>query len=201
MISLLREGSIALKRWHIGILSVTMVLSLLLCSCSSGKVNIDRKGIHDLYNKAESMGIQAKISAEFPDRVSDYRVTYEYKKNADGVIKIMEPASVNDVTIHIRPDGSKLSFDGACLETGVVNPAGVTPISVLPTLISCWAKGDVSEVETTKRNGSPTLLMVYRSGDMEYRTWFLRENYHPIYAEVMVSGRCVLRVDYEKCRL
>ena len=43
------------------------------------------------YKSLENAIFQVTISADFPERVSGYRVTYDYSKSADSTIKSSSP--------------------------------------------------------------------------------------------------------------
>ena len=180
---------------------LALVLILGGCSGSGGRVETDKIGITEFYRNLETAQMQVGISADFPERVAKYRVAYAYSKSGTSAMTILEPKSVSDVKITIAQGATELSFDGTRLETGTIDETGTTPLSALPCLIKAWAQGDVSETEAVKRDGTEALLLIYRntSGEqqIEYRSWFDRQSYNPIYAEVLVDGRCKVRCEFE----
>lgn len=177
------------------------VFLFISCETLSKQAEEDANGITEHYKSLENAIFQVAISADFPERVSGYRVTYDYSKSADSTIKILEPLSVSDIVIKISAGSTILEYDGARLETGELNRAGVTPMSVLPCLVKAWADGNISEIEAVNRNGTAALLIVYRSiiddEEIVYRTWFDRADYKPLYAELIADGECKIRCTFE----
>ena len=185
------------------LLPLMIIPCLLLSACASFRknVDVDQTGITEFYKALESAQMQVGVSADFPERISKYRVAYSYKKNDTSTLTILEPKSVADIQIAIAQGQTELQFGGARLETGTLDESGLTPLSALPCLMKAWSQGDVSEAEAVSRDGTKALLLIYRNQveeqEIEYRTWFDRSTYHPIYAEVLTDGKCVIRCEFE----
>lgn len=185
-----------MKKWMMALLPL-----FLLVSCGNQGSEHAESAIAALYREAASIRMEATIVAEFSDRSADYRVAYTGSKDQSGVITVLAPASIAGVKATIGDDGSTLQFADTILETGVTNEDDVTPMSALPKLQKIWSMGDAGEIGAEKRDGKDTWLLVYREGNMEYRTWFLKENLCPVYAEVFHDDRAILRISYEKCEM
>lgn len=185
------------------IMLLTMIPCVFLVSCGtfSKDVNVDKQGICEYYKALGGMEMQVGISADFPERVSKYRIRYTYKKDAESAIEIIEPEEVSGVKISIEKGKSEIEFDGARLETGKLDARGLTPLNSLPRLMEKWATDEVEQIEAVSRDGVDTVLMIHFSDadgeNTEYRTWFDRESYYPIYSEILSDGRCVIRCEYE----
>ena len=185
-----------MKKWTMALLPL-----FLLVSCGNQGSEHAESAIAARYREAASIQMEALIVAEFSDRSADYRVAYTETKDGDGVVTVLAPESIAGITATIGKDGAQLQFSDTILETGVTNEDDVTPMSALSRLKAVWCKGDAGEIGAEKRDGKDSWLLVYREGDMEYRTWFLKENLSPVYAEIFHDDRAIIRVTYEKCEM
>ena len=173
-----------------------VLLCLILSGCAlSRSVETDEVGVRAYYENLEETNQKIMISAEFPSYVSEYLVSYQYRRDGDHLITVLEPESIAGVTATIRDGDTVLSMDELRLETGTLDENGLTPISALPRLIETW-KTHPSGVESVRENGTDCLLMVYDEEAISYRTVFSRETYLPIRAEVFCDGERVLRLQY-----
>ena len=175
---------------------IPCVLMMFTAACGRD-ISVDKIGITEYYKSLEGVQMQVGISADFPERVSKYRVKYTYSKSDTSAIEILEPESVSGIRISIAGGESEIVFDGARLETGAISQSGTTPLSALPCLMKKWAEGEVSQVQAVSHDGADALLMIYSDEDLEYRTWFEVSTYDPIYAEIISDGRCVMRCEFE----
>lgn len=171
------------------------------CVGSRRDADVDRTGITEYYKALGGMKMQVSIAADFPERISKYRVRYTYNRDAESCIELIEPKDVSGIKIRISEDLSRLEYDGARLETGKLSQSGITPMSALPLMMREWSLGNASQFEEGKHDGADAMLMVYSSeinGEaVEYRTWFDRQSYYPLYAEVFADGRCMVRCEFE----
>jgi len=169
------------------------------CNSAVRDINADKTGVAEFYKAVAGLKFQVGITADFPERISKYRVCYTYARDERSIVEILEPEEINGVKISVDSGETKIEFDGARLETGKLNENGLTPLSALPKLVEQWISGDITEVEAVRRDGVDATLMIYSADDenIEYRTWFDRTSYNPIYAEIIVDGKCVIRCEYE----
>ena len=59
---------------------LTIITCMLIAGCGAKKANVDIAGIEEYYKALVGMKMQVGISADFPERVSKYRVSYTYKR-------------------------------------------------------------------------------------------------------------------------
>ncbi len=180
---------------------LTIILCVILTGCGARDLGVDKAGIKEYYKALGGMKMQVGISADFPERVSKYRVGYTYKKDDKSSIEIIEPEEVSGIKVSVKDGEGEIEFDGSRLETGKLDGRGLTPLNALPRLMKKWSGGEISQTELGSRDGVDTILLIYSDDgsdeDTEYRTWFNRENYYPIYSEIISDGRCVIRCEYE----
>lgn len=183
------------------VMLLTIIPCIILTGCGARDSGVDKAGIEEYYKAIDGMKMQVGISADFPERVSKYRVSYTYKKGDKSSIEIIEPQEVSGIKISVRDGEGEIEFDGARLETGKLDERGLTPLNALPRLMEKWSGGEISQTEVGSRDGVDTILLIYSDDgsdeDAEYRTWFNRENYYPLYSEILSDGRCVIRCEYE----
>lgn len=175
-------------------------LFFVLCACRAG-TETDERGIRDYYAALPEATFQVAIEREYADRIDAYRVEYAYRKDAESTITLREPESIAGVTVRLRPGETELEFGETRLAAGALDEGGVTPLSCLPQLMRLWANGEVSGMETASENGTDLLLFVWnqtvKAREVSYRTWFSRDTYAPVRAEIYENGRRILCLAFE----
>ena len=189
-----------LKRIYLALLLVALILTGG-CTSDKNSVSADELIISEYYKSIDKMGIQAYISAVFPDRIAEFRLKYDYLKNGEGSITVLSPESVAGVKVSVLNGKTELKFDGATLETGELSQNGISPLNALPGLFNQWVSGIATQVDESKLGQTDALLIIHSaeaSGqEIEYRTWFNKKNYNPVYAEIYADGNRIIRCEYE----
>ena len=172
----------------------------LLCACSAS-TKTDELGIRDYYAALPQAKYQVSIEREYPDRMDTYRVEYAYQKDGESTITVLEPKSIAGVKARLHAGKTELEFESTRLAAGSLEAGDATPLSCLPQLMRVWASGEVSGVEQETENGTKLLLLVWNQtveeSEQSYRTWFSRETYAPVRAEIYKDGTRILRLTFE----
>lgn len=186
------------KRILLPISALLLFAIFTSCSANSGDV----ASITEHMRKVSSATYVANITANFPSREVEFTLNYNYSKNGDDRISVLAPSDVAGVSLSVSQSTSTLEFDGAQLELGKLNDNGLSPFSAISSLITTWVSGSYSEVDNTKIFGKDATLIISRvadgTNDIEYRTWFSKEEALPLYAEVFSDGRRVIQCEFER---
>lgn len=177
---------------------------LLMFSSCSGDFS-EAEELTRRFSSVSSMDARVRITADFPSREAVYIIDYSYKKDGDDALTIRAPEDVAGVGAVISKGTARLTFDGAILETGKFSETEISPLSAVPTLISVWCGGNITEAECTKLSGKDTAFVITRissdEGDTEYRTWFLRDNGAPLRSEIFLNGERIIQCEFERADL
>ena len=138
----------------------------------------------------------ANIRADYTDRVFDFQIKFSGTEVA-GEIVIIKPESVAGVVVRVSDSGATMVYDGAELDTGDLGD-GLSPVGIIPILINEWKNGLMDFTVKEKRGSVGTVMMSSTLvGGATQKTWFEENSRLPIRAEVAVSGRTVLMIDFE----
>ncbi len=183
------------------LLLFAVVIGAFLTGCSlfnkDSAPSVYRIGEH--YKAVNALTMHVAISADFPEHMSEYKVKYAHNKESNDIIEIIEPEEVSGVKISVQQGKTEIVFDGARLETGAVDNAGLTPLNAIPKLIEQWSNGKVTESCVDSRNGVDTIMIVHEDDTekLEYRTWFNISDYTPVYSEIFADGKSAICCEYE----
>ena len=175
-----------------------MIILTLLTACSPSKNHTDKMAeIRTDFIAAERLELTAEITADYGDRVYDFRVKYT-GDSQKGRIEILAPESIAGITAETDISGITLVYDGARMETGRLSEGGLSPIEAIPTLISGWQRGIIKLLSGEKLDSYGTLSMTTGITETaQAKTWFDLGSLLPIMAEISESGKTVIRCEFE----
>lgn len=169
---------------------------LSLTSCKSGKESANEKAleIRDTV-LASDITFSAYITADYGDRVYDFKLDYD---SPGSRITVLEPEIISGITVGISESGTVLSYDGAELNTGALTEDGLSPIASIPTLVTEWQSGYISESYFEKLGDRDvTVITTTISESVTHSTWFDRETGLPVKSEIASEGYVVIQCVYE----
>ncbi len=177
------------------ILLLPFVFFFLFCSCSSDR---ETSEIPELYRSLADARYTVGITANFHSR--EYVSAIDFTYGDDGIFKasVIKPDEIEGITFTVKDGGGTLSFDGAYLETGELDASGLSPFSSLPALMTSWKEGNFREVQTAKMFGKNSILAISERDSYEYRTWFTKDEYLPLYAEIYSDGERIIQCKFER---
>ena len=179
---------------------ITIAVILILLSACSASVD-EVTAIREKVKSVPDATYVATVTASFPKREAEFVLKYARTRDGAGRISVINPAEVAGVALEVSDDGGTLTFDGAKLMTGELDERGTTPFSALPALVRSWSEDEISEAGKTRIFGRDAIMLVSRTeddfGKTEYRTWFSRDTYSPLYAETFSDGRRVITCRFE----
>ncbi|MCL1820415.1 MAG: hypothetical protein FWG36_07160 [Oscillospiraceae bacterium] len=176
------------------------IICIFLTACGLGGAQDAAELVREKYESGE-LKLAADIMADFGDRVSTYSVTYERDEQGNGLITILRPAEIAGITATITEDGGgTLEYDGLILETGKLAGTALTPIDAIPSMLSAWSNGYMSEAGTERWEGVKCYRLTYSqtvdNAVVEQQAWFDVETLAPIRGETLVDGRLVITCEF-----
>lgn len=183
--------------------ALLLLIPALLSACGKNGAGDIGERIQEYYRGAGSCSMQASVTADYADRVTEYGLLYEKESGAQsGTVTVLAPEEIRGLKASWDEDKSTLSYEDAILETGGGGDLTVTPVSVLPLLLENWAGGYVTD--TGAETYEDVKCCVLSSGDLEgdtkveYRTWFEQESFQPLLSEVYLDGRLFITCEFER---
>ena len=171
----------------------------MCASCSAGSAMSDE--LSESLSSVTHAEYTAKITANFPSRESSFVINYSHSPEGDRA-SVISPGEVAGVSYTVTDGGATLAFDDAILEIGKLSESGLSPFSCTGALIDVWKTGNFDEVSSSSMFGKDALLAISRKTEnkteTEYRTWFSKEDFLPLYAEIFSDGNRIIQCEFER---
>ena len=173
------------------------LLVLLLSSCGE----TDAQELKGALSSVTSAEYTAHITASFPSREAEYTISYTHSPEKDRA-SVIAPKEVAGVSYTVSGDDGFLEFDGAMLEVGKLSDSGISPFSSIYSLQKSWKDGAFEEVTADTMHGKKAYFVISREvtglSETEYRTWFSKDDFLPLYAEIFSDGKRIIMCEFER---
>lgn len=184
-----------------------MILPLLLLSaCAGGRVS----EAETLTNQARTAYLEltacsgsASITADYGLRVYDYALDFSYEREGETVLTLTAPENVAGVTATIAQGETGLAFDGVAVETGPVDPSGLSPLDAIPAILGYAREGFVAECALEGEEGQPEKLhLICRDPEkgpgegLECNLWLDGESLALLRGELSQDGLTVIQCEF-----
>ncbi|MDD4714990.1 MAG: hypothetical protein PHT34_00340 [Oscillospiraceae bacterium] len=176
-----------------------ILLILLLCACGKDSKAEERAlSIRAQMAGTSAMTMQADVTADYGDRVYAYTLKLDWKKEGQSVLAVLKPDNIKGVTAVLEEGKTKLSFEGASLDTGELSPDGLSPLDALPALIQNSREGYISDTAFSKCGDVPAVAVTYgapQEGEDQMvtcRIWYREDTGAPLQAEILNGGKAVI---------
>lgn len=187
-------------RVRASILFLLLVLFTTGCSARSGESDADK--IREHYSELKEATYDVTLRTDFGDRVLDFSVEYQHKTGGGGRMKVISPELIAGIEAEIGANGISLIYDGMTLELGALPGTGLSPMESLPFIVNQWSGGYVTQTGSEKRAGRALITVTTRvtQGEtvLEVTTWFEKETYKPVTAELLVDGFLTVSAFFEE---
>ena len=182
-----------------------LMISLLLSGCQAAG---DTKGPQEqaLVIRGEyldSAGCKAKmdVTADYGQRVYTYTLDVSVTQE-ETVLTVAAPQELAGITARMNGEGSRLEYDGAMLETGLLDEDGLTPLSAVPVLLESARSGFMDSCTLERLGEQETLRVLCRDPECsagqgrETTLWFHAQTHALVRGEIAVDGYRVLLCDF-----
>lgn len=185
-----------------------MLLALVLSACGgtgagsrAEQLALDMRGA---YLAMTACTASMEVTADYGSRVYDYGIDVSWEKEGDTVLTVTAPENIAGVTARLRRDATALEYDGIRVETGPLNPEGLSPMDALPALLTAAREGFLAQcVMETAEDGTAVLHTVSRDPEAEpgsgteLQLWFQADTHALLRGEISQDGftviQCVFR--------
>ena len=184
-----------------GLICVLMT-TLLLAGCGGAGVSEAEElalTIRGEYLSMENCAVQAAVTADYGQRVYEYQLTAAVT-GEETVLTLTAPETVAGLTARITGEENRLEFDGVSVETGPLDPSGLSPVSSIPVLLEAARSGYMTACALEEEG---TLLRV-DCGDpagtpgtgTETALWFDASSHALVQGEISVDGFRVILCEF-----
>ncbi len=131
------------------LLCVPMISLLLLTGCAGGggvgvsKAEEEALTLRTTYLEAEGFRGTAELTADYGQRVCQYQVDVEAGEEETSMT-ITAPDTVAGITARAVKDDTFLDYEDLVLETGPLDPEGLSPMSAVPALLEAVQSGYIT---------------------------------------------------------
>ena len=157
-----------------------LLICLLLCGCGNRALENRFTAFSQALAEKETLQFTAEVRSEYDDK--SFSFTLAYQKDAEGqTIRVLEPERIAGIQAHLAPESSTLEFQGLILDTGPLDPYGLSPMNALPTLVDALCGGHLESV--WEEDGIPAYHLIW-DDHLSARVWFDPETMAPLRAEL-----------------
>lgn len=171
----------------------------ILTSCNSGSEI--KNTLTEELKAVTHANYVVKTIVSFPEKEAEFTLSYSHSPEIDRA-SVITPAEIAGVSYSISGDDSTIEFDGAKLFTGKLPDNSLSPLSAVHMLLEIWKSGNFEETTLTTMYGKPAVLAISRrSGnvqELEVRTWFSKDDFLPLYAEIFSGGERIIKCEFER---
>ena len=121
-----------------------------------------------------------ELRAEYADRTLSFTLGYE-KDAAGETVSVLKPERIAGIRAHRAAGKNTLEFEGLVLDTGPLDPYGLTPMSALPSLVEALCTGHLDS--HWEENGSLVCRLIL-DDHLSASVWFDPQSMTPSYAEL-----------------
>ncbi|MGI5971773.1 MAG: hypothetical protein ACOX7P_08635 [Oscillospiraceae bacterium] len=177
-------------RRRIGALMMTL---LVLTGCGREKAIDQAHRLQSELARINGCKMEAEVHADYGDRTQDFVLRYELDES-EGLITVLAPEIIEGLAVSLKGDELEMLINDVRLETGKLDPEGLTPISALPVMLRAWREMPILSAGREKHEGADALIITF-GPETEKPAHCLRfdvENGMPLTAEIYSGGRAVI---------
>lgn len=192
---------------HLSRMCVPMIaLCLLLPGCGpageGGGAEQLALDIRGEYLAMEGCSAQLEVVADYGQRVYEYTVDLTYNADGETVLTVTAPENIAGVTARIQAGETALEYDGARIETGPLNEAGLSPVDAVPALMSYLQQGYIAECGMESGETGELLRLVCREPEgtagegLECSLWLDPSTHALVRGELSQDGFAVIKCEF-----
>ena len=176
-----------------------ILLLALLCACGGGNEDNDLVlSLREDFQNMDAWSGEMALTADYGQRVYDYSVSFTGDREEGTTLTITAPEEAEGITAVAKEGQTWLDYDGVRLETGPLDPQGLSPMDALPALLTELETGTVAEVGTETDGDLSLLRLTLRDPEVTPGTgretvfWFDKAQKTLLRAELRNDGATVV---------
>lgn len=173
-----------------------LMISFFLCGCGSRK---EEKLLSDFsagLSQQSDLSFVGKLRCEYDDRTVSF--TLQYKQLDEGCsVTVLQPAEIEGLCVELDEDGSVLKYDELFIDTGDLDPFGLSPLSALPLLADTLCG---SYMDSVRKEGNELVYTLVPTDEISMDIWFGEDDMIPRHAQIISEGRVRVFCDLESWR-
>ncbi len=173
-----------------------MITLIIMCGCSKStkyeeQFSTWRNGCIGTANHE----IKAEVSASDKEKVCEY--TLLYNSSLDGeTVKVLAPELIAQIGAEIKEGETRLTYDGAVLDTGSALTGKLSPLMALPTFMSVIKDGHWGNSWTEDNDGTQMLVSELEMSDgMIMTLWQNNSDMTPVHAELRSGDTVEIKIN------
>lgn len=188
-------------------LSCVLMMTLLLSGCQAGPVGETPEeaalALRQEYQTLAGWSAVVDVSVCYSEAVFDFTLDAKWRREGETVLTVTAPELVAGITARVAEGETVLEYDGAGLSLGLLDGAGLTPVSAVTALMAqieegymakcAWAGEEEQYLQITFRD--PELA---ENAGTQFVAAFDRASHALLAAEVSVAGETVLTAKISK---
>lgn len=181
--------------------SCVLMMTLLLSGCKAGPAAETPEeaalSLREEYQALSGWSATVDISVCYSEAVYDFTLDASWQREGETVLTITAPELVAGITARIAQGETVLEYDGAGLSLGLLDGAGLTPVSAVTAVMEQIETGYMAKCAWSGEN-SEYLQIFFQNPELEANTGtqflltFDRASRALLLAEVSVAGETVL---------
>ena len=185
-------------------LSCVLMMTLLLSGCKAGTAAETPEeaalALREEYQALAGWSAAVDVSVCYSEAVFDFTLDAKWRREGETVLTITAPELVAGITARVAEGETVLEYDGAGLSLGLLDGAGLTPVSAVTAIMGQIERGYMAKCVWS---GAEERYLQISFQDPELQpdtgTQFLltfdRASHALLSAEVSVAGETVLTAE------
>ncbi len=122
------------------LLPLLLMTCLFLSGCGDDAAEKRFADFSEELAAKETLSFSSDMRVEYADRTLEF--TLVYARDAEGqTITVLKPERIAGIRAHLAPGSNTLEFESLILDTGPLDPYGLTPMNALPKLVELLGTG------------------------------------------------------------
>ncbi len=177
-------------------LPILLLCCLLLSGCGTSAAEARYRAFSEELGARTALHFTAKLRAEYPDRSFDFTLQYAMAEG-EQTVTVAEPEIIRGIRARLLPGETKLEYDNLILDTGDLDPHGLSPLSALPLLVEAMRSG---HLDSHWQEGQKLAVQLILTDDTSAVVLFRQEDMTPTHAELLCDGRVAVSCEISDWR-
>lgn len=178
-----------------------LMMTLLLSGCKAGTAAETPEeaalALREEYQALSGWSAAVDVSVCYSEAVYDFTLDAHWQRDGETVLTVTAPELLSGITARVAKGETVLEYDGAGLSLGLLDGAGLTPVSAVTAIMEQIEKGYMAKCAWAGDNGE-YLQISFQDPELAANTGtqflltFDRAGHALLSAEVSVAGETVL---------